>query len=53
MKLLDENGTILIESHHPKYEKEEDFRKMVDNIVERFKLNIKIFDDFDGKQFIR
>ena len=40
MKLLDENGTILIESHHPKYEKEEDFRKMVDNIVERFKLNI-------------
>ncbi len=38
--LLENDGIILIESHHPKYEKKEDFEKMIVNLVEKFKLNI-------------
>ncbi len=40
LDLLDNNGTILIESHHPKYEKKDDFDRMIDDLVKKFKLNI-------------
>ena len=39
LELLNDNGIILIESHHPNYEKE-DFERMIDNLVKKFKLNI-------------
>lgn len=38
--LLEDEGIILIESHHPKYEKKEDFEKMIVSLVENYKLNI-------------
>ena len=40
LELLNDNGIILIESHHPNYEKKEDFERMIDNLVKKFKLNI-------------
>lgn len=40
LDLLDNNGTVLIESHHPKYEKKDDFERMIDDLVKKFKLNI-------------